>query len=294
LAVAAALVLAGAALSRAYADAVSGAALAAFALPYGLTGGAALVRPGLAGPGAPRLLVGAVAVLLVAAASTVAVGHGLRIFVGAATAGVLGAAGALVGYRVPAEGAAAIVLSALLVGAAAVPVLAIRLGNLPMPVLADEPAGRPDRARVYAAVVRTDEILTGLLSGLAVAAVCCAVVLARSGGTGGVALVLVSSTALLLRGRLFATVRQRLPLLVAGLGGFAALLLLRPDRTGAVLAPLAVALVAAVAGIGYRHRPPGPYLGRAADLIDAACVVSALPIAIAVLGLYGRVRGMIG
>ena len=62
----------------------------------------------------------------------------------------------------------------------------------------------------------------------------------------------------------------------------------------AVFALLAAALVAAVAGSRYRSRPPGPYLGRAADLLDTACVVSALPIAVAVLGLYGRVRGMIG
>jgi type VII secretion integral membrane protein EccD len=294
LAVAAVLVLAGAVVSRAYADAVSGAALAAFALPYGLAGGAALVAPGVTGPGAPRLLVGAVAVLLVAAAAMVAIGHGLRIFVGAATAGALGAAAALTGYRLPAAGTAAIVLSALLVGAGAVPVLAVRLGNLPMPVLAGQEPERPDRARVYAAVVRTDEILTGLLSGLSVAAVCCAVVLARSGGTGGVLLVLVSSVGLLLRGRLFATVRQRLPLLVAGCAGLGALLLHWPDRSATPFALLAAALVAAVAGIRYRGRPPGPYLGRAADLLDAACVVSAVPVAVAVLGLYGRVRGMIG
>ena len=285
LAVAAVLVLAGTVVSRAYADAVSGAALAAFALPYALAGGAALVEPGLTGPVAPRLLVGAVAVLLVAAAAIPAVGHGLRIFVGAATAGALGAVAALTGYRLPAAGAAAILLSALLVGAGAVPVLAIRLGNLPMPVLAGQEPERPDRARVYAAVVRTDEILTGLLSGLSAAAVCCTVVLARSGGTGGALLVLVSSTGLLLRGRLFATVRQRLPLLVAGCAGLGALLLHWPDRSVAVFALLAAALVAAVAGIRYRSRPPGPYLGRAADLLDAACVVSVLPIAVAVLGL---------
>ena len=31
-----------------------------------------------------------------------------------------------------------------------------------------------------------------------------------------------------------------------------------------------------------------------ADLLDALCVVSVLPVAVAVLGLYGRVRGLIG
>jgi type VII secretion integral membrane protein EccD len=295
LAVAVLLVLAAAAASRAFGDAVSGAALAAFALPYALAGGALLVGPGRSGAGAPRLLVGAVAVLLVATAATVAVGHGLRIFVGAATAGLLGALGALIGYRLPAAGAAAIVLSLLLIGAAGVPVLAIRFGNLPVPVLAGEQPERPDRARVYAAVVRTDEILTGLLSGLAAAAVGCAAVLAASGGTGGALLVTVASTGLLVRARLFATVRQRLPLLAAGAGGLGALLLLRwSDRPETVFVLLVAALLAAVAGMRYGGRRPGPYLGRAADLVDALCVVSVLPIAVAVLGLYGRVRGLIG
>ena len=294
LAVAALLVLAGAVASRAFADAVSGAALAAFALPYALLGGALLVGPGLAGHGPPRLLVGAVAVLLVATASTVAVGHGLRIFVGAATVGTVAAVGALIGYRLPAAGAAAIVLSLLLIGAAWVPVLAIRFGNLPVPVLAGEQPERPDRARVYAAVVRSDEILTGVLTGVAVAAVGCAVLLARSGGTGGALLVLVASTGLLVRARLFATVRQRLPLLAAGAGGLGALLLGWSDRPEAVFALLAAALVAAVAGVRYAGRRPSPYLGRAADLLDALCVVAVLPVAVAVLGLYGQVRGLIG
>jgi type VII secretion integral membrane protein EccD len=294
LAVAALLVLAGAVASRAFADAVSGAALAAFALPYALVGGVLVVGPGLSGSGAPRLLVGAVAVLLTATASTVAVGHGLRIFVGAAAAGTVAAAGALVGYRLPAAGSAAILLSLLVIGSAGVPLVAIRFGNLPVPVLAGEQPERPDRARVYAAVVRTDEILTGLLSGLAVAALGCAVVLAGSGGTGGALLVLVASAGLLVRARLFATVRQRLPLIAAGAGGPGALLLRWSDRPGVVFALLAAALVAAVAGVRYAGRRPSPYLGRAADLLDAVCVVSVLPVAVAVLGLYGRVRGLVG
>jgi type VII secretion integral membrane protein EccD len=296
LAVAALLVLAGAVASRAFADAVSGAALAAFALPYALAGGALLVDlgPGLSGHGAPRLLVGAVGVVLVATASTIAVGHGLRISVGAATAGTVAALGALIGYRLPAAAAAAIVLSLLVIGSAGVPLLAIRLGNLPVPVLAGEQPERPDRARVYAAVVRTDEILTGLLSGLAVAAAGCAVVLAASGGTGGALLVLVGSTGLLVRARLFTTVRQRLPLIAAGAGGPSALLLLWSDRPSVLFALLAAALVAAVAGVRYAGRRPSPYLGRAADLLDAVCVVTVLPVAVAVLGLYGRVRGLVG
>lgn len=296
LAVALLLVVAAAAASRAFADALSGAVLAAFALPYALVGGVRLVGPWTlhGGPAlAPRLLVGAVAVVLAATTAIVLVGHGLRIFVAAATAGLLGAFAALLGYRVTSGGAAAIVLCILLIGAAGVPVLAIRFGNLPMPVLVGDQPERPDRAKVYAAVVRTDEILTGLLSGLAVASAGCALVLAGSGGIAGTLLVAVASVGLLVRSRLFVTVRQRLPLLAAGTGGLAALAVRGPDRPEVLAALLAGALVAAVAGMRYHGRRPGPYLGRAADLLDALCVVSVLPIAVDVLGLYGRVRGLI-
>jgi len=49
--------------------------------------------------------------------------------------------------------------------------------------------------------------------------------------------------------------------------------------------------IVAVAGARYAERPPSPYLGRAADVLDVLCVVSVLPIACAVLGLYGAARG---
>ena len=40
--------------------------------------------------------------------------------------------------------------------------------------------------------------------------------------------------------------------------------------------------------------PPSPYLGRAADLLDTLIVVSVIPVACAVLGLYAQVRGLLG
>jgi amino acid transporter len=55
-----------------------------------------------------------------------------------------------------------------------------------------------------------------------------------------------------------------------------------------------VALLLVVAGAAYRRRTPGPYLGRAADILDALCVVSVIPAACAVLGLYGLVRDLAG
>jgi hypothetical protein len=170
--------------------------------------------------------------------------------------------------------------------------LAIRLGGLPVPGPGVPPA--PEAGRAPAALARTDELLSGMLCGLAVATAGASLPLVTSGGPAGRLLVAVAATGFLVRARLHPAVRQRLPLLVAGLAG--ALALLATIRPGL---PLAAALVGSavpilLAGARYGHRPPGPYLGRAADLLDALCVVSAIPVACAVLGLYGRMRGLAG
>jgi type VII secretion integral membrane protein EccD len=301
------LTLGGIVASRAYADSAAGALLAAAALPYAFAGGLLVLTHGATGATArggllavasgadraPRLLVGSVAVLVVAAVGAVGIGDRLRIFVAALAAGCAGVLGAGLGYRLAAGPAAAIVLAVLVIGAAAVPLLAMRLGNLPVPVLIPGQPERLDRARVHAAAVRADEILAGLLSGLAVAATAAAVPLTRWDASGRL-LVAVAAAGFLVRARLFPAVRHRLPLLVAGVGTAGALLARVPATVPVVIGALAVALLCLVVGLRYRDRPPGPYLGRVADLLDALCVISVIPAACAVLGLYGAVRGLAG
>jgi hypothetical protein len=105
----------------------------------------------------------------------------------------------------------------------------------------------------------------------------------------------VSAAALLLRSRLFVTLRQRVPLVAGGLAGVFALGFDLLTHAGAttLLAVTGIALVLAVitvtAGATYSQRPPSPYLGRTADLIDTLVVVSVIPIACAVVGLYAAV-----
>jgi hypothetical protein len=169
---------------------------------------------------------------------------------------------------------------------------------------------------VVAAVARADEILTGILSGFAALAIAATVVLARDGGLAARLLAAVAATAFLLRARLFATVRQRVPLLAASVLGFAVLGVAglglgvaglglgaagsgRPAGSGGLGLALAVGLAAlsvlvAAAAARYAAAAPSPYFGRAADLVDGLCVVSVVPIACAVLGLYSRVRGLAG
>jgi hypothetical protein len=199
------------------------------------------------------------------------------------------------------------VLTVLVTGIAVIPLVAIRLGRLPMPIPIQTPDGDarsdpatgagPDRATVFAAVVRTDELITGMLLGYAVVALCAMAVLAGpGGGVAGQVLAAVAGAGFLLRARLFPTVRQRLPLLVAGAGSVLVLVLSRPAMAaelGLAAGLAGFALLAMAAGAVYRRRAPGPYLGRAADILDALAVVSVIPIACAVLGLYGRMRGLI-
>ncbi|MDG6100731.1 type VII secretion integral membrane protein EccD [Dactylosporangium aurantiacum] len=288
------LLLTGTVASRAYGDALTGAVLAGFGLPFAAAFGW-LATPPPAGAAA-RALLASTALLVASLLAGAGVAHLLRIFVAGATLGLLGAGGAFLAVHVRPAAAAAVVLAAVVAGVAGTPLLAIRLGKLPVPAVAlpgdltATGAGLgtpPDRAQVFAAVARTDEMLTGLLIGSALAAAASATVLIDSRDASGVVMVAVCGVALLLRARMFVTVRHRLPLLAAGGWCLAALALSTPPT--AVVAA-AVALVSggvALAGARAAVRPLSPYAGRAADILDILCLVSVVPLACAVLGLYG-------
>ncbi|MFC4146734.1 type VII secretion integral membrane protein EccD [Micromonospora mangrovi] len=312
------LTLAGTAASRAYGDGPAGATLGGYALPYAAAAGALAVGSGdPVGPfaplrwlGAPELLAGSVALLLVAVLGLVGVASRSRVFVAGTTVGLVGAAAALGGLVLSAEGTAAVLLCVLVFALGALPLLAIRLGKLPLPPItlpSTAPAGGPDgvrdlpdRGRVHAAVARTEEMLTGMLLGHAVLAVAAATVLATAGGVAGRLLVAVGSAVLLLRSRLFVAVRHRVPTVVAGLAGAVVLGGVLADRTGPdgllalAVGGLLLALISVAAGTTYARRPVSPYLGRLADLTDTALVVSVVPVACAVLDLYDRARGLLG
>ncbi len=322
------LALCGVTASRAYGDARAGAALGACAMPYAFAGGAVLVAPatvdrvGVFPPlpwlGGPELLSGSVALLLVAVLGLIGVAASLRLFTAGVTIGLLAALTAVVSMLTTAAGAAAVLISVLVCGIGVLPLLAIRLGRMPTPPVAlptgseaeqgftgaqpgavDAARERPDRATVFAAVNRTEELLAGMLLGHAVLAAGAFVVLATAGSLSARILTAVSAAALLLRSRLFVTLRQRVPLLCGGLAGVAALGvdLLGGAGPGMLLAVSAAGLLGALAtvaaGATYSRRPPSPYLGRAADLLDTLVVVSVIPVACAVVGLYSAV-GNIG
>ncbi|PWU55103.1 type VII secretion integral membrane protein EccD, partial [Micromonospora globispora] len=260
--------------------------------------------------GAPELLAGSVALLLVSVFGLLGVAARSRVFVAGATVGPVGALAALGALVLSPEGTAAVLLAVLVFAIGALPLLAIRLGKVPLPPItlpAAAPTGGsygvrdlPDRGRVHAAVARTEEMLTGMLLGHAVLAVAAAAVLATAGGLAGRLLVAVGSAVLLLRSRLFVAVRHRVPAVVAGLAGLGvlgAVLAGRVAPSGLLVLTaggLTLALVAVAAGTTYARRPVSPYLGRLADLTDTALVISVVPVACAVLDLYDRARGLLG
>jgi type VII secretion integral membrane protein EccD len=309
LGVAITLTVTGAVLSRGLSDSVAGAVLAALALPYAFSGGA-LVAGGdreLGEFGAPHLLAASAVLLVVSLLAYLAVADRTQVFVAGATAGLLGGAGALLAFTgVDGAGAAAIVVSVALALVPALPLLAIRMGKLPMPALpasAEElvrAEPMPPRSKVYASVVRSDELLTGMLIGAALVSAVGQVLLIRSGSVAGAVLVGVVAAASLLRARSFPTVRLRTPLLVTGLVGLTALVL-GPTfdstvvRLTVVVPALALAAAfTAAAGLAYSRRAPSPYLGRIADILDVLLVIAVVPVACGVLGLYGYARGIAG
>jgi type VII secretion integral membrane protein EccD len=317
------LLVAAAAASRMHRDRPAAAVLAGYAMPYAFAAGAAISSGGVEAT-ADGLVGGSVGLLLAALVAAVVVAAELRVCAAAALAGAFGALAGLAAPALPPDDVAAILLTVLVCGVGLLPLATIRLARLPLPHLALPPdpatAGwpedpttwpshdggrpgrapdRPDDARVFAAVARAEELLTGAVVGYAVLAAGAALVLVVSGGLAGWLLVAVSGVALLLRARLFAAVRQRVPMAAAGLVGLAALTAASLAAAGpSVLEVVAVggALAAAAsvaAGLTYARRPPSPYVGRAADLLDTATVVAVVPITFAVLDLYELARTLV-
>lgn len=298
---AAVLLAAGILATRAYAEPLVGAALAAYSLPAAALGGWHLLESGA--DTASHMLVAATALTLWSVAGALGAAAGQWIFIAGTATGLLGVIGASASFVTGTARAAALISVVVVGGVAAAPSLAVRLGRLPMPVVTPPPgttgttalAEQPGRDRVLAAVARADAMLTGLLTGLAVTAAAAGWAL-QPAGLAGPLLTVVAGLTLLLRARLLVTVRQRTPLLAGG-----AALLVLPVAAGTwTLGPLAaptlslVVVGLAVAGVRYRRRSPSPYLGRAADILDTLCLVSVVPLAAAVLNLYATMRGLSG
>ncbi len=287
----------GAALTLAVISVATGAAAAAVA-----TGGPAR----LAGLGAPQLLLGAAGALLCATTAALVVGS-RRVPMVALVAGavVVGAGAACaVLFDLPPAGAAAIVAGLCLALLPVVPSAAMRMARFAIPPLpagvdqahADE--GGVDPVAVAARTRTAVGHLTALVQGLSWPALGAALVLASAGDVTAQVLAGVTAAALLLRARLFVTIGQRLPLLVAGLGAVVAVLIgVAMDMSGAaalwMAAPAALGVLGSLA-LAMRRGPVSPAMRRTGEILDVLLAVAMVPLVAAVLGLFGVVRGLGG
>jgi type VII secretion integral membrane protein EccD len=295
-------------LSRAFSDANAGAVVAASGLPYAFLGGAwLLTQPGggFLSVGAPGLVLGSSALLVISVLCHAGVAGLTRFFVAgiaAALTGLLAASLSLSGMS--GEGAAAVALTAVIGLLPAYPVLAGAIGRLPFPDLPNraeeilKDVQMPRRADVFAAVVRASEVLSGFILSAALCGIVAMTWLALSTpDIPAVLLMIAAITALLLRARLLPTPQQRIPLLVAGLLGLAGLGI-GPVVTGAVSGVVLVAVAAVVVAVAlpsaliYSRKAPSPYLGRAADILDIIAIMALIPLACAVIGVFDDIRGL--
>ena len=109
------------------------------------------------------------------------------------------------------------------------------------------------------------------------------------------------SVSLLLRARIFRGVAQRSWMLVVGLFGLV-LTTIGMALHGSQVVALAAALVPLLVLTGIvvavtlwlpGHRPT-PVWGRWGDILDMLVMISLIPLALAVLDVYSRVRGLAG
>lgn len=297
------LLICGTVLARAFGDAGAGAVIAASALPHAFAGAAALWGGSLplSEFGAPHLLAGSAAVLVAGMIALVSVVDHAAVFTAAVTCGLLGAsaAGLATFDAVDSAESAAIAAALVLVCSPLFAPLALRIGRLPMPVLPRTPADlvrddpRPARHEVYAAVVRADALLVGMVWGACAAAVVCLVLLVRQGNVSAIVLLALLSLGFALRARLYPTIRLRLPMMATGgAGAFCCTAVVPMPYSVAV--PLALGMLVVLCGLRFSGRAPNAVLGRYAEVLEVLVVLAVVPTVCAVLGLYELVRGLGG
>ncbi|RZQ64091.1 type VII secretion integral membrane protein EccD [Amycolatopsis suaedae] len=298
-----AFVAVGATMVKAY-NAVSTGVLIAAAggLPMAFVSGFYIV-PGL-GIRA-NLLLAAAMVLIVASASIMIIGAGITTFIAAASAATLASIAFLVAMLIahPPAGIAAGTAAVALACISMLPRVTLQLAKLPLPHVPGsaeelkEDTGFPDYSAIERRTAVAHNYMTGLLVGCGTIAALSSIVAASSSSIFGPIMGVVASLVLLLRGRAYANGSQAVALLTTGivsLGGILLGWMWMQDGLGRLLWVFgtlilvgAAALVLGVVFPGQRFSPP---LRRTVEIIEAICIATVLPLALAVMDLYSTVR----
>jgi type VII secretion integral membrane protein EccD len=252
-----------------------------------------------------NLLLASGLVVIFACAAIMIMGAGITVFIAIATAGFVGigafTVATLVAHPAPgiAAGAAAISLALISV----LPRATIWLAKLPLPYIPGnaqelkEDTGFPDYAAIEHRTNVAHNYMTGLLTGCGIAVAVSSIIASTSTSVFGMILAVVATLVLLLRARSYANGSQATALLASGMISAAGILLawlLREDPLGRVLWVFGIlVLVAAgslVVGVIFPNQRFSPPLRRTVEIIEAICIATVLPLALAVMDLYATLR----
>ncbi|MFF8379223.1 type VII secretion integral membrane protein EccD [Streptomyces sp. NPDC015661] len=318
--------------ARVYADRATAVALGLGALPLLLIAGSGIIAADAGqGPGRLQFLLGCVTVLVASVALVALTPSGDAPFVAAtflAGVGTLATFLMILTEATATEAAAA--CAPVAIGLVAfLPGLSARFARLPIGYAAprsatdDEFLGDPqqgeeaqpvDGERIALQARRGHEMLLGLVGGCAAVVVGTAAVLGFAGNVWGQLLALTAGLAMLLRARLFRYTSQVACVLVAGIAAIALLvlglslnppadlvkdLLMYGDRGGLDIRTIwltaavaaGAALITAI-GLIIPRKGLSPFWGRLLDLAEGFVLLSLVPLALAVLDVFTRVRSL--
>ena len=257
--------------------------------------------------GTAQLLLGAAGATVCASTAALIIGP-VTVPLSAVIAGGLPAILALgcgVVVHLPPAGCAAIAVGLCVGLMPFVPAAALRWARLapaPVPTTAEEvdaDTETVDAARVMRLTRQAVDHMSAMIQGLSWPSLMAAAVLACSQDVTAQVLTGFAAAALLLRARLFVTIGQRLPLLLAGIGSTAALLVaVMTDRVGTPElwwsgVPAVTASVVCLC-LASRRRRPSPSATRTAEIADLIIAAAIIPLMCGVLGVFGFVRGLGG
>jgi type VII secretion integral membrane protein EccD len=296
-------VAAGAVVARAYQATTAGVLIAAAGgLPMAFVAGLYIVPNGL---GAANFLLACALMGIVASASIMLLGAGVTTFVAAGTASVFGILAFAVGTLIdhPAPGIASGAAAAALAGISMLPRFTIQLAKLPLPNVPGsaedlkEDSGFPDYRSIERRAGLAHEYMTGMIIGSGVVAAVCAVIAASAPGIWGVILAVLVTLVLLLRGRTYANGSQAVALLATGMlsgGGVLIGWLVTAGAANRLLyvfgALVLIGAGALILGVIFPEQRFSPPLRRSVEVIEAICIASVLPVALAVMNLYATLR----
>jgi type VII secretion integral membrane protein EccD len=277
-------------------------------LVYGGVGGLLLgANVPLSQVGASNVLLSGTVIVVFSAIATIGVGAARPVFLSASIAAAALALGAIASMSFGASAAA----SAAIIGTLAfatipmMPMMAYRFAGMRVPSIPTGPDDvRTDKETVNGADVlarsdRAAEFLTGMLATAAITVGGAMVVVALVGALPGAILCTVLALCLMLRARPLLGRAQRLTVLIpgaAGLGLAAATAFVAVDpliRLIGVLGGLAViAVTSMVYGFSVAGKRISPVWPRTLDILEVVLIVSVVPLALWVSGLFGVIGSL--